>query len=81
MINKIVRSPKFIKQTKHLDSFLLKKLKSQIEKIIQNPEIGKPLKYIRGERSLYIKPFRLVYSVKDDTLFLLKFGHRKKVYD
>ena len=81
MIDKITRSSKFIKQTKHLDNFLLEKLKSQIKKIIGNPQIGKPLKYKRGERLLYIKPFRLVYAVRGEELILLKFDHRKKVYN
>ncbi|MCK5624291.1 type II toxin-antitoxin system RelE/ParE family toxin [Candidatus Pacearchaeota archaeon] len=77
---KITRSPLFLKQIKNLDSFILKKLKKQIFKIIKNPEIGKPLKYRRGERSIYIKPFRLVYSFSNDVIYLLKFGHRKDVY-
>jgi mRNA-degrading endonuclease RelE of RelBE toxin-antitoxin system len=80
MISKVTRSPQFIKQTKRLDSELLKKLKKQIIKIMENPSIGKPLSYTRGERTLYIKPFRLVYSVKGDELTLLKFDHRKRVY-
>ena len=71
----------FIKQTKRLDKNLLDKLKKQISKIIDNPEIGKPLKYRRGERSIYVKPFRLIYSIIGEELFLLKFDHRKKVYD
>ncbi|MBU2562783.1 MAG: type II toxin-antitoxin system RelE/ParE family toxin [Nanoarchaeota archaeon] len=80
MIKKITRSNTFIKQTKHLDNFLLKKLKLQIVKIIENPFVGKPLKYARGEKSLYIKPFRLIYAIKENELILLKFEHRKKVY-
>ncbi len=80
MITKITRSPYFIKQIKHLDNFLLEKIKKQIEKILQNPQIGKPLRYKRGERSLYIKPFRLVYAIRGDELILLKFDHRKRVY-
>ncbi len=80
MITKITRSPFFIKQIKHLDNFLLEKIKKQIEKILQNPQIGKPLRYKRGERSLYIKPFRLIYAIRRDELILLKFDHRKKVY-
>lgn len=80
MIKKVTRSPTFIKQTKHLDSFLLNKLRDQINKILENPCVGKPLKYKRGERSLYIKPFRLVYTVIEDELILLKFDHRTKVY-
>jgi len=80
MITKVTRSPEFIKQTKHLDRFFLKKLKAQITKILENPSIGKPLKYKRGERTLYVKPFRLVYALKIGEVILLKFEHRKKVY-
>ncbi len=79
-IKKIIRSPKFIKQTKQLDEFSLKKLGKQILKILENPNVGKPLKYKRGERSLYIKPFRLIYALRGDEIILLKFDHRKKVY-
>jgi mRNA-degrading endonuclease RelE of RelBE toxin-antitoxin system len=80
IIKEINRSPLFIKQTKHLDKFLLSKLRIQIKKILDNSEIGKPLKYKRGERGLYIKPFRLIYVVKGEEIILLKFEHRKSVY-
>lgn len=76
----VIRSPLFIKQIKHLDKFLLEKIKNQINKILENPLIGKPLRYKRGERSLYIHPFRLIYTVRGEDIFLLKFNHRKKVY-
>lgn len=81
MITKITRSQSFLKQTKNLDTFILQKLKKQITKIIENPNVGKPLKYKKGERSLYIKPFRLIYATRGDELILLKLGHRKNVYD
>ena len=81
MISKVTRSPLFLKQVKNLDSFILQKLKKQIKKIIENPNVGKPLKYKRGERSLYIKPFRLIYAIRGDEIILLKCGHRKNVYD
>ena len=80
MIKKVTRSPKFIKNIKRLDNFSLKKIEKQIMKILENPWVGKPLKYMRGERALYIKPFRLVYSLRGEELILLKFDHRKKVY-
>lgn len=39
------------------------KIKKQIEKIIENPEIGKPMRYNRkGTRELYIAPYRLAYA-------------------
>ena len=80
MIRKITRSSAFIKHIRHLDNFLLEKIKKQIRKVIENPNFGKPLKYKRGERCLYIKPFRLIYAVRGDELILLKFDHRKKIY-
>lgn len=81
MIAKVTRSPLFIKETKKLDKTLLEKLKKQVIKIIQNPHVGKPLKYKRNERTIYVKPFRLIYSVDQDELILLKFEHRKSVYN
>ena len=80
MIEKITMSPVFLKQTKKLDGFLKKRLEKQIIKIINNPEVGKPLMYLRGERFLYIKPYRLIYAVRDNELILLKFDHRSRVY-
>ncbi len=80
VINKVTRSPRFIKDIKGLDGFSLKKIEKQIMKILENPEVGKPLKYKKGERSLYIKPFRLVYALRAEEIILLKFDHRKKVY-
>ena len=81
MIKKITRSSLFIKETKKLDKTLLKKLTKQITKIIQNPHVGKPLKYKRNERTIYIKPFRLIYTINEDELILLKFEHKKNVYN
>ena len=76
----ITRSPLFLKQTKNLDKFALEKLKKQILKVIEDPEVGKPLRYRRGERSIYLKPFRLIYAIRQDEILLLKFEHRKSVY-
>jgi len=81
MVN-IIPSSKFKKAVKHLDSKEKDKLEKIIKKIIKEPNIGKPLKYGRGERALRLKPFRVVYSFRSDinTLYLLKFEHRKSVY-
>jgi len=70
---KITPSKSFIKQIKHLSKDYKIALEKQIRKIIDNPQIGKPLRYKRGERSLYVKPFRFVYSIKNDEIILLKF--------
>ena len=51
---------KFIEKIK--DSTTKERVKKQIAKVIQNPEIGKPMKYDRkGTRELYVSPYRLSY--------------------
>ena len=38
-------------------------IKKQVEKIIENPETGKPMRYNRkGTREVYISPYRLAYA-------------------
>ena len=78
-IKKVTRSPIFIKQTKKLVSFCTQKLKKQILKILENPEVGKPLRYTRGERTLYIKPFRLsyIYLTNEKIVYILDLYHKK----
>ena len=78
---RIIPSDVFKKNIKRLNQFDRNKIEKQIKKILNNPKVGKPLKYKRGERSLYIKPFRLVYVLRSEEVILLKFDHRKKVYD
>lgn len=81
MVN-VIFSDNFEKTFRKIKDKLTKeKIIKQIKKIKENPEVGKPLKYYRGERSLYIKPFRLIYAVRQDEIILLKFEHRKSVYD
>ena len=63
------------------DGVLREKIKKKIRKIIANPDVGKPLKYgFKGERTVYVAPFRIIYSLSGDKLILLKFEHRKTVY-
>ncbi len=39
------------------------KVKKQVEKILENPEIGKPMRYSRkGTCEVYISPYRLAYA-------------------
>ncbi len=77
---RIVPSNTFKKNIKRLNQFERDKIEKQIKKVIKNPNVGKPLKYKRGERTLYIKPFRLIYAVRGNEIILLKFEHRKRVY-
>jgi len=81
-IERVVRTREFEKNVKSVkDKQLLEIAKRQINKIINNPNVGKPLRYnLKGERTIYVKPYRLTYAVEGDKLYLLKFKHRKHVY-
>ncbi len=63
------------------DNLFRLKVEKQIQKIIENPEIGKPMRNVRkGTREVYIKPFRLSYSyIKEENLIIfLEIYHKKK---
>ena len=81
-IKHIIRTKKFEKEVKSVKNPDWKeKIKNNIVKVIEKPDIGKPLRYeLHGEKSIRIGPYRMIYSVEKDTLFLLRFEHRKKVY-
>ena len=72
--------PQFEKRFKKIKNQALKdKLKKQIAKIINEPEIGKPMRHARkGTRELYIIPFRLSYAYlkKEDKIIFLDFYHK-----
>ena len=77
-----------IKTTSEFEEVLFKikdnlfriKIEKQIKKIINDPEIGKPMKHDRkGTREVYIKPFRLSYAyLKNENLIIfLNIYHKK----
>jgi mRNA-degrading endonuclease RelE of RelBE toxin-antitoxin system len=63
------------------EDLLKDKVKKQIKKIVENPNIGKPMRNIRkGTRELYIKPFRLsyFYDAQEKVVYILDLYHKKK---
>jgi addiction module RelE/StbE family toxin len=82
-IKEIVYTHKFERDVKRIrDSSVKERLAKQIAKVAENPEFGKPLRYgLKGEWTIRVKPYRLIYAVQDDRLILLRFEHRKDVYD
>jgi addiction module RelE/StbE family toxin len=82
-IREIVYTEKFERDVKKVrDSSLKGRLEKQVRKISENPEFGKPLKYgLKGEWTIRVPPYRLIYAVRGDRLILLRFEHRKNVYE
>ena len=70
----------FKKRIKKIKDELLKsKVKKQIIKIIENPEIGKPMSYSRKDtREVYVSPFRLsyIYIKNEDKIIFLDLYHK-----
>lgn len=63
------------------DNFFKEKVMKQIQKISENPEVGKPMMHDRkGTRELYIKPFRLSYAYlkNQNLIYVLDLYHKKK---
>jgi len=71
---------KFLKiYSKIKDDEFKKRVKNQIKKIVDNPEIGKPMKYERkGTREVYVGSYRLAYAfiIEEDKLIFLDFYHK-----
>ncbi len=74
------RTEHFLKKYEKIcDAMLLLRIEKQIAKILENPEVGKPMRLARkGTREVYIPPFRLSYeSSKDENRILfLDFYHK-----
>jgi len=61
------------------DNTIREHVKKQIKKIVENPEIGKPMSYDRkGTRELYVKPFRLsyVFIEHENKIIILDLYHK-----
>ena len=82
-LDRIVYTSKFEHEVKKVvDKKVKERLEKSIKKIIENPEIRKPLSYaLKGERTVRIPPFRLIYAINGNSLILLRFEHRSDVYD
>ncbi len=65
------------KYDKIKDQGFKEQVKKQIQKIINNPDIGKPMMYDRrGTREVYVSHFRLSYAFADETIYLLDLYHK-----
>jgi mRNA-degrading endonuclease RelE of RelBE toxin-antitoxin system len=74
--------PSFEKKVQKIKDRLLKlKVKKKILKIVDSPEIGKPMRYSKkGTREVYIPPFRLsyLYLKNEEKIIFLDLYHKDK---
>ncbi|MDY6896091.1 MAG: type II toxin-antitoxin system RelE/ParE family toxin [Thermotogota bacterium] len=60
----VEHNPNFLRNIHRIkDNSVKEQVKKQIKGIIENPEIGKPMRYARkGTRGVYVGSFRLSYA-------------------
>ncbi len=79
MVKEVIRSDNFLYQLKKLDKSIFGSIHKLIVKIMNNPEIGKPMRYDRkGTREVYAGSFRLSYAYdkEKDILYFLDVYHK-----
>jgi mRNA interferase RelE/StbE len=63
------------------DRRLLVRIINKIESLQENPKTGKPLVgNHKGEYSLRVGDYRIIYELAAHTIFILTVKHRKHVY-
>ena len=66
---------------KKKNSETFERLLAQVEKIIREPEFGKPLRYsLRNRRRLRIGSFVLIYEFYNNEIRFLDFDHHDRIY-
>jgi mRNA-degrading endonuclease RelE of RelBE toxin-antitoxin system len=61
------------------DARVQEKIKKQIRRIVENPEVGKPMRHSRKDtREVHVRPFRLSYKYQKslDLVIFADFYHK-----
>ena len=81
MVKEVIRTDGFLRRLKKIDKSVLDKVEKLVLKILNDPEVGKPMRYDRKEtRGLHLPPFRLnyIYDKSRDTLIFLDIYHKNE---
>ncbi|HIH19370.1 TPA: type II toxin-antitoxin system RelE/ParE family toxin [Candidatus Micrarchaeota archaeon] len=82
MVAEAVYTSKFERAVRKIkDEAIKHRVKNQVAEILDRPDMGKPLRFDRkGERSVWVPPFRIIYSAEGNTVTFLNFGKRDIAY-
>jgi mRNA-degrading endonuclease RelE of RelBE toxin-antitoxin system len=75
----ITFSEMFEKKFRKFTQDTKQRIRKQINKLLENPEVGKPMRHNRkGTREVYVGHFRLSYAyiLEEDRIILLDFYHK-----
>jgi len=83
-VGKITFSPEFERaliEWNKKDRKIYSEIQGRITKILNEPNIGKPLRYsLKNRRRVHIDSFVLVYEFKEGELRFVDFNHHDKIY-
>ena len=72
---------RIIRKIKKKNRGLFDVLSGQIDKIIREPQTGKPLRYtLKNRRRVHVGSFVLVYEFHNSELRFLDFDHHDRIY-
>ena len=82
MAFKILYKKSVFRDLKKLDKPVARRIMQQIEKeLVKDPELNPSLKgEFAGLRKFRVGDYRVVYTIIDDEVIILRVGHRKSVY-
>jgi len=70
-----------LRKLKNKDRATFRRLKRAIEKSLEHPELGKPLRYdLKYHRREPVGSFVLVYVLQGDTIFFADYDHHNRIY-
>jgi len=81
MVRTFAKTEGFLKTVRKLDKKDWERVRELVQKILNNPTIGKPMKHRRrNTREVYLNPFRLSYQYNphSDSLTFLDLYHKRK---
>lgn len=71
-----------LKRLKQKDKTLYERVQQEIEKLLEHPEFGKPLRYdLKHCRRVHVGSFVLTYEINQDIIRVMDFDHHDKIYD
>ncbi len=76
----VVFSEEFEEAFSRMDSSLRSLVAKKIEKIVQRPDGGKPLRRLPNCYAERVEAFRIVYQIQNQTVLMIRIGNRSAVY-
>ncbi len=72
----------FIKNFKKLKGKEKEQVKSAVDEIMTDRDLGKPLRYsLKGLRSYRVGNMRIIYALDGEDIYFITFGKRKNIYE